>query len=213
MIGETTAPDSWWRRNRLGLALLVPALVLALAAGSSRVQEYWWDRGFHDRAPVVDGVAALVDRYDDGRLRYPVEALYSVASFEPVRVTLSDGAPLPDGLRAWRLRLDVEADPDISLVGCQVAVVDTQGDLHHESDSGLSLAAVSSSTSCVPAETPGPKARFGSTDQPRLTAGESPRPGRFTTDTTFVLPTEATPESVRLWYFLPRYVELSVDSG
>lgn len=208
-----TAPASWWRRNRLGLALLPVALAVALAAGSSRVQEYWWDCGFHEPASVRDGVAELVDEYDDGHLAYPIEARYSVASFAPVDIALSSGDPLPAGLRAWRLRLDVEADPSVALRGCSVAVLDTAGALHASDDARLDLDLPIGDSACVPADAAGPRVEFGSTSAPRVPAGEPARPRRFTTDTVLVLPAEAEPEAVRLWYFLPRYVELPVDGA
>ncbi|MFO6454045.1 MULTISPECIES: hypothetical protein [unclassified Aeromicrobium] len=204
---------TWWQRNRWGLVALPLALVLALAAGSSRLQDYWWAKGFHSPAPVESSQAHLVDEYDDGHLRYPIEARYALDTFEPADdVTLIGGDPLPDGVRAWRLRLDVSADPDVSLVGCTVAVVDAAGNLHGESDSGLPVDGARFS-SCVPNATPGPQAELGSTAPPRLREGDEPRLAAFTTETLFVLPAEAEPTAVRLWYFLPRYVELPVDGS
>ncbi|WP_286928135.1 MULTISPECIES: hypothetical protein [Aeromicrobium] len=204
---------TWWQRNRWGLVALPVALALALAAGSSRLHDYWWTRGFHSPVPVSSGQAHLVDEYDDGHLRYPIEARYAVDAFEPADdLTLLGGDPLPDGVRAWRLRLDVTADPDVSLAGCTVAVVDTEGNLHGESDSALVVDGPQFS-SCVPRDTPGPQATYGSTEPPSLREGDDPRPEQFTTDTVFVLPEEAEPAAVRLWYFLPRYVELPVDGS
>jgi len=204
---------TWWRRNRWGLAALPLALVLALGAGSSRLHDYWWTRGFHSAAPVESGRAHLVDEYDDGHLRYPIEAHYAVDSFAPADdVTLIGGDPLPGGLRAWRLSLAVSADPDVALEGCTVAIVDTRGNLHQTSDSRLPVDGPEFAD-CVPRATPGPQPDFGSTAAPRLREGDDPRPAEFTTDTVFVLPDEAEPASVRLWYFLPRYVELPVDGS
>lgn len=209
----TAQTSSWWRRNRWGMMLLPVALVVALAAGSSRIHAYWWVRGFHAQAPVTDGVASLTDEYDDGHLRYPIEARFRVASFAPAPdVTLDNDDPLPDGLRAWRLRFAVEADPDIVLSGCSVAVVDSAGNVIREDDSGLGLNQFNVSR-CVPEDTPGPGVDVGSTDPPKLDDGESPRPRTFTTDTVFVLPEESTPRAVRLWYFLPNYVELPVSGS
>ncbi|GAA3529841.1 hypothetical protein AFL01nite_00610 [Aeromicrobium flavum] len=203
----------WWRRNRWGLVALPLALVLALAAGSSRLHEYWWKRGFHEQAPVSSGVATLTDEYDDGYLRYPIEARYSVASFRPADdVTLYGGDPLPSGVRAWRLSLAVEADPDVALSGCTVALVDTAGNRHGATDSGLDVDAPRLA-SCVPESTPGPRTTYGSTAPPAVPDGEDPRPPTYRTDTVFVLPAEAVPAAVRLWYALPRYVELPVDAS
>lgn len=203
---------TWWRRNRWGLVALPVVLVLALAAGSSRVHDYWWVRGFHQPAPVTSGVASLVDEYDDGRLSYPIEARYSIASFGPAdEVTLRRGEPLPAGVRAWRLELAVEADPDMVLSGCQLAVVDAEGNRHTADDSGLDLETPSSP--CVPSDTRGPQPMPGSTAAPVLPTGEAPRPERYTTETVFVLPEEAVPATVRVWHLLPRYVELPVEAS
>ncbi|MBC9225488.1 hypothetical protein GL325_04040 [Aeromicrobium sp. 636] len=202
---------TWWQRNRIGLLALPLALALALAAGSSRLHDYWWTHGFHDPVPVSGGAASLVDQYDDGHLRYPIEAEYSVASFVPAEdLRLLGGDPLPDGVRAWRLSLAVEADPDTVLTGCTVAIVDTAGSLHRESDAGMTLDGSRFST-CVPADTPGPQPEFGSAAAPRLLEEDDVRPPTFTTDTVFLLPQEAVPAAVRLWYSLPRHVELPLE--
>jgi hypothetical protein len=204
---------TWWQRNRWGLVALPLALVLALAAGGSRLHEYWWNRGFHQMAPVSSGVATLTDEYDDGVLRHPIEARYSVNSFPPADdLTRRRGEPLPAGLRAWRLSLAVEADPAVALTGCTVAIVDTSGNRHHPSDAGLDID-VSPLSTCVPESTPGPQTTFGSAAPPALRPGEDPRPPAYRTDTVFVLPQEAVPAAVRLWYALPRYVELPVDAS
>src|SRR5690606_13533967 len=103
-----------------------------------------------------------------------------------------------------------EADPDVALSGCTVALVDTAGNRHGATDSGLDVDAPRLA-SCVPESTPGPRATYGSTAPPVVPDGEDPRPSRYRTDTVFVLPDEAVPAAVRLWYALPSYVELPVD--
>lgn len=200
---------TWWRRNHWGLIALPLLLALALAAGSSRVHDYWWLRGFHDRVQVTDGVASLVDEYDDGHLQYPIEARYSLSSFDPADITLIDGDPLPPGVRAWQVRLHVEADPDMSLSGCQVALVDSEGNQFGKQDSGLLIS--SGFDDCVPSDRPGPQPEFGSTAPPKLGEGQEPRPAEYDTSSVFVLPEESDPAAIRLWYFLPTYVELPLN--
>ena len=57
------ARQTWWRRERIAVALLPVVIVGALAASSSRVEQYWWQKGFHEQASLSDsGVARIVSR-------------------------------------------------------------------------------------------------------------------------------------------------------
>lgn len=204
---------TWWRRERIGLVLLPVALIAAMAASSSRIHEYWWDRGFHDAAPrSAQGVVSIADEYDDGFLRYPIEADISLLSAEPVTELPGAYRParVPTGSRLWEVRLQWDADPSVSLTGCSVALVEDDR-LFVARTLDFDAGAPTAVEACVPDETPGPKPVLGSTAAPAVTAGESPRPQRWTTRTYVVAPTDAEPESVRVWWLLPTYAELPLS--
>lgn len=207
----TPGPDTWWRRNRLALGLLPVVTVLALAASSSRVEPFWWDAGFHARAEVTDATAHLVDTYDDGVLQYSIEARYRLAGVRPARPAELADSPLPEGLAAWAVTLEVEADPESVLVGCTVGLVDTDGALYRADDAVLLAGTSWGQSRCVPEDAPGPRYRPFSTAPPERPPGTPRRPSDYTVTTVVATPEDVEIDAVRVWYGLPTYVELPVD--
>ena len=129
----TTSRVGWWRRNRVGLALLPVALVAALAGNAQRLQTLWWEADLRSpQRPDASGVVRFVDEYDDGHHVYPITPELSVVSVERASTLPGyDGSPepvtLPSDAMLWKVRLHVEADPSAILVGCDLALVDEQG--------------------------------------------------------------------------------------
>jgi hypothetical protein len=201
------------RRQWTAVLLLPLAVVVAVAGSSMYVQEYWWKRGFHQAAPVAsDGSVTITDEYDDGFLRYPIEATVRLQSARQVTELPGAFAPaeLPDGAALWELRLAWRADPDVSLFGCQVALFDTAGVQYVPDQLTYAPGAPVPSHDCVPDETPGPEPQVGSDAPPALAPGEDPRPTSWSTRVYVLTADDATPETVRVWWFLPRYGELPV---
>jgi len=206
--------QSWWRRERIAILLLPVVLVAAIAATSSRVDEYWWQRGFHEQAPRdASGVVSIDDRYDDGFLRYPIRADVSLVSAEPVTAVPGAYKPmrLPTGARLWEVRLSWSADPDVSLTGCTIALVDADGNRYDIDRLSFESGAVTTVETCVPDETPGPRPKPGSTAPPATAPGEAPRPGSWSTRSYLVVPEDVEPTAVRVWWLLPTYAELPLD--
>lgn len=203
--------STWWRRQRLAVMLLPLILMAAVAASSMYVHDYWWVRGFHSAAPVAaDGSVTISDEYDDGYLRYPIRATVRLEGAE--RVTELPGAfkpmELPSGAALWEVRLAWDADPDVSLSGCQVALLDRDGSRFDSGTLGFDAGAPLPIYECVPDDTPGPKAKIGSTSPPAVEEGQDPRPQKYLTKVYVLTSSAARPESVRVWWYLPRYADL-----
>lgn len=206
--------QSWWRRERRAIVLLPLVAAAALAASSSRVDEYWWQRGFHDEVPRdAQGVVRVVDEYDDGYLRYPIRADISLISARPVTKLADAFKPmqLPTGARLWEVHLRWKADPDVSLTGCSIALVDAAGNRYDIDRTSFDAGAVTPAQTCVPDDTPGPRPQPGETKLPPVPAGELPRPETYETRAYILTPTDAEPTAVRVWWRLPTYAELPLD--
>lgn len=202
---------SWWRRQRVALIALPFIVVASVAASSMYLQEFWWNRGFHDAAPVsARGVASVSDEYDDGYQSYPIRAEVRLESAE--RISQIPGAyqpmELPEGAVLWEVRLAWKADPDTVLTGCQVALHDTDGSIYLSGRGSFDAGAPLPVQSCLPDETPGPRIQVGTVAPPALEEGEGPRPASWSTRVYVLTPEDARPDEVRIWWFLPTYAAL-----
>lgn len=206
--------QSWWRRERIAIVLLPVVLVAAVAATSSRVDEYWWQKGFHEQAPRDDrGVVSVDVDFDDGFLKYPIRADISLVSAE--RVTEVPGAyqamRLPTGASLWEVRLRWKADPDVSLTGCSIALVDDDGNRYDIDPTSFDPGAVTSVQTCVPDDAPGPQPQPLSAEPPTNPPGAAERPASYETRAYIVVPEDVEPTAVRVWWLLPTYAELPLD--
>lgn len=210
---------AWLRSNRTALLLLPVAVITAVLASSSRIDDYWWSKGLHDGATAdSSGVAHFKDEYDDGYLTYPIAADISLRSVEPVTtIENSLGKPepvtVPEGGMLWRVSLAFKADPGVVLWGCKLAIVDSKGTRYDAESRQFQTLGATPIHTCVPDETPGPKPKVGSAARPAVAEGESPRPPAYDTVTYVVTPEGVKPESVRVWWIPPKYAELSVDDA
>ena len=182
------------RRNRKALLLLPVAVIAAVLASSSRIDDYWWSKGLHDAAEAnSSGVVHFSDEYDDGYLSYPIAADIALQTVEPVTTIESHlGKPepvkVPEGAMVWRVGLRIKADPDVVLIGCQVAILDDKGTRYDAESRQFDSLGSRPIHQCVPDETPGPRAKIGSTAAPKVAEGESPRPRDYDTVTYVVTP-------------------------
>lgn len=205
----------WWRRERRAL-LLLPIALMAIGVGAgSRVDEYWWARGFHEKASVEDGWAQIVDEYDDSHLRYPIRAEFTVDSIRPIEVVpgSTDNPVVANGGQLWEATLTWKADPDVALIGCNIALFDRDGVQYNADGDGWDSDDYSFNDKCLPDATVGPRPQLGSTEKPKIMEGDDPRPSSWEKTVYVVMKSGAVPTSVRVWYFLPRYAELPVDAG
>ncbi|MDO9379600.1 MAG: hypothetical protein Q7T56_12195 [Nocardioidaceae bacterium] len=207
----------WLRRNRWGLVLVLPLVVVALLASSSRLLVYWWDPGFHEGATAgADGVVSFAGEYDDGFQQYPVEADLRLDGVTKVDAVTGGARPgpvtVPDGAQLWRVDLHVEADPDIALGGCNLALVDDAGTRWVSSTLSAYTTAEVGTFPCVPTDAIGPRPVIGVKGaKPEVPAGEPERPPAYDTQAYVLTPDDARPTAVRMWWILPAYAELPID--
>lgn len=209
---------TWWRRNRWALIALPFVMVGALAASSSLVKPWWYEKGFHAGTVSTTDTVTFSDPYDDGFLRYDREftaKLTGVASF--TRRELAGDPPIPGavsmpaGTRAWGVGLEFTADPDIVLTGCSVGVVGDDGRLYVLGRYLDAAQPVTNIQECVPDDTPGPAVTFGETEVTSPDP-EHARPGTWKKYVFGVLPRGVEPRAVRIWWMPPRYAEIPVSS-
>ncbi len=206
-----TRLGTWARRNRWGLALLPIAAVAVLAASSDRLDAYYLMAN-PIRASVAEPGQAITFQTQavdaDGSHDLAVEL--SLAGTTPTsELWGGDSIDLPDGARLVRVDLALAAPPESILLGCQMAVVDTEGrryDYQHLPIGGGSQPV----SPCVPEDTPGPRPSLGALGGGGLAPDEEPRPERWSVGPVFVVPEDAEIEAVLVWWNLPDYAELRV---
>lgn len=150
-------PPGWWRRNRWGLVALPVTVVAALAAGSYRVETYWWlekprDLQHAERGEWVTFSAAQYDRTGD----VPFTVRVRLDGVRPADAPFGADDPLepPAGVRAVAVDLSLAAAPDVPLTGCELVVRDASGTEYGYESASPSITQASSP--CVPPEARGP---------------------------------------------------------
>lgn len=200
---------SWWKRNRLWLALVVPLLALALAASSFRLFTLYlpWQWS----APIASdtSVGTLKQRYLelDGVER-DREVRVEVVSLEPRESV--DGLVAVDGATLWRIELELTAAPDQFLEFCDIELSDAAGTRYDfrssvvpEDPDGFNPPPFA--LRCVPEDAPGPTLAPFSDE-----VIESPvdRPRTWTTEALIAVPNGVTPTAVRVGWQQPEYLVL-----
>ncbi len=207
---------TWWRRNRVGVVLAPLALVLAAAGNASRLDDYWWSRDLHQAVrPADGGTVAVRTAYDDGTLRYPIEADVSLTSLTRVTSVTADGrsqaVTLPDGSALWRVVMHWAADPSIVLSGCQIGIEGVDGRFWERRypdlvDAGSTTLPFSP---CVPDDTPGPSVKLDLSGVQPAKPGDE-RPATYDVTVYVLTSADATPAEVRVWWLPPTYAALPV---
>lgn len=201
---------TWWRRNRLWLALLLPLLLLALSASAYRWANLYRPWHWSERVWPRAATGTLHQTYvgSDGQ-QYRRDVTVTVDGVTPVNVW-EDGAAAP-GARLWRVDLHLAAPPDQPLNGCEILLVDVAGHRYRAGGPGMVAADPDerfwsgTATTCVPEETPGPDWSAFTLSQP-----EVPRPAAWDYATAAVMPPDAEPVGVIVRWGMPTYLELEV---
>ncbi len=210
---------SWLRGNRIALLLLPIALITALLASSSRIEDYWWGKGLHHAFKAdSSGVAHFKDAYDDGYLTYPIAADISLPRWSrSPRSTTAWGSrnrsrclrARCSGVWSWGSR-----PIRTSCSGGATSRSSTPTARRYDAESRqFHSFGATPIYSCVPDDTPGPKPVIGSTAKPKVADGESPRPRAYEAETYVVTPKGVKPDNVRVWWIPPKYAELPVDEA
>ncbi|MCM0638439.1 hypothetical protein [Cellulomonas wangsupingiae] len=207
------APPSpgWWRRNRWALVALPVVLALALAASGDRVRTLWWQ---HDlRVPATagaDGTVAFRQRVaDGGGGTLPIDVRVRLEDVSDA-TSLPEDMELPPGTRAVQVDLALEADPDVVLLLCRLAVRDAQGTRYEYVANAWG--ASQAFAPCVPADAPGPWPPMGDLDE-ALSDPEAPaRPRTWSTSPVVVVPQDVEVADVVLWWQMPQHLVLEVPA-
>lgn len=197
--------QSWLRRNRWGLILVIPAFALAMLASSFRFFSIYlpW------QADYGREVAEVVISSEESGIEHPSGAVYE-ATLQMISLTKINSVADPEswndamltaapGGQLWRLNMVVRADPAMVLVDCTVSLMDTQG-RHFTTGPGKLSDGVPTpaynADLCVPQGNVGPS---GDLLNEYLPADEGyERPGRYRKEFYFVLPLDAEPSHVRI---------------
>lgn len=207
---------SWLRRNRVGLALLPIAAAAAFAANGARIALNWYPNDFHvPMTPDRSGVVQVVDGVENGDIRYPIRpkvSLVSVDQTETVSQTV-DGraapATIPPGTTLWRVVIHIEADPNMVLRNCQLALTDGNS-VWNSAVRSYATKALQPTSPCQPGVKAGPKYEDAATGP--VVDAEDVRPAAFDAVSYVVTPSNVRPTEVRLWWNLPRYAALPITS-
>lgn len=206
------APEqSFLRRNRLGLVLLVPALALALGTTAMHYATV-----YRPSAPTSAHAAGA-----DGWSRMDVRLSPSGVDVHRVvaaRITAQEdlGAveevSLP-GTHIVRLEIEFEAPSDSPLVSCGWRILGTDGDLYTpfavgQPGGGSEENAALEQRSCVPESTPGPGYGFGDETVVEDPFAEGPRPQTWTRAVLVSVPDGVDVSAVRIGWEPPDYLEL-----
>jgi hypothetical protein len=202
----------WGLRNLWGLLALPLATAAALVASSDRVQLYFWEEGLRRPTSGPSGQwVSFQDSYTDSNGDHQRLVRVRLDTVRPTTTPWLSSSPLqlPPGTRALAVTLSLEADPNLPLSVCSLAIRDADGNRY---DYLRAFGGMDQPTSpCVPSDAPGPNAamgEFGGGADPE----DKPRPARWTVSPVIVLPAGVTPTEVDLWWEMPKYVSLAIPS-
>lgn len=216
--------SGWWRANRRWLLVLPVALLVAVALSSGRLVRYWLPEQRYDAVTGTGSTVHYEETYVDAggeKLREVTIELLAVAPADTIDPGDDLGGEvdvlgrLPEETRLWAVDLSYTADPDVVLNDCTVALVDDDGREHTSNVterlfSVTSLLPFPAYGGCVPQEAPGPSFVLGLGIDEEY-AGQ-PRPASFEVRTYVLMPDDAVPETLRVWWGrgLPRFAQLDL---
>lgn len=208
----TPAP-SWWARNRLWVLLLVPLLLVALAATAFRLQRLYlpWDW----TRPHTTSTSTL-------RFEQDVRLSASTTRHRSVGITVVNvipvrqfqGAVAASGATLHAVTLELTAEPDVILDLCDIALLGPDGTEYGRTagqldDPSKKFSSKSSVLDCVPPDAPGPTwDPFGN----KLVPGEVERPRTWRVETRVAVPEGVRPDRVVVRWQTPDYAVLRVPS-
>jgi hypothetical protein len=134
----------WWRRHRWWLAALPIALVLAVASAGYRVNDLWYENGWHREVAAVDQGRFVTTRhtvyvFDSKPKQVGLRMrLGRMATVPEMRDGLGYDLKLPKDMVSLGLRLDFRAVQGKPAPYCTAYVVDSGGNRYEveELDSG-----------------------------------------------------------------------------
>ena len=199
-------PSRWW------VAAVPVAVATMLAASGYRVPVFWYQSGQHHEIASGDAGEWVVVRERTSDAHGDLTRAYSgrltgLGGADTAYVARSDGFTLADGMVARTVDLEFRAEPDQTLKGCALTLVDDRGRQYrvgHVED-----AIGPKTTVCVPEETPGPGvAVLPSMVRGALPEEEQPRPREWSASPAIAAPRDARFVELRISFEDPDYVTL-----
>jgi hypothetical protein len=183
----------WWRRNRWGIAAVVPLLAAAM----------WFSPDDSFRTLRDEHLEEVVAPGDDGWASYRGARL-RLTGFGPAELSDEDGQPFRvPGLTAWQSTITIEAgaDPE-ALSGCRIELEDAAGRRYLESPQALGSASGPGGGGLYAADCVAPL------DE----SGDHHLPGPFEVVGYFLLPESIDPVALRISQYVRTsdYVRLDV---
>ncbi|MFV0462847.1 MAG: hypothetical protein ACK5MP_06605 [Nostocoides sp.] len=206
---------TWWRRNRWGVILVLPALALAVIASAYRLQLFWWDYAPHQATPGLLGQPVTFREHEDSD-RYPYDLDLTMTVTQVARVERPEGTirpwtwPTPSGAGWWRVDLHMVVDPTTPLAGCQLRLVDAGGAWTSYENTFPGAQNTLPSLPCAPQGTPGP---WSASPADLAEAAKEPRPASYDVPVYFLTAADFQPREVWLWFSTPRYIAVSIPTG
>ena len=187
----------WLRRNRWWLLALPVALALALASAAYRVNDFWFENGWHRvDATVEQGqfvtTRATVYSFDEKPTPADLRVrLGSVSSSAMLQDSLGSELPMPAGAVAVQVRLDFRAVKGKPAPYCTVFVVDDEGNRY-------AVTAIDGGTNPCP--------------PPGFSYGDTTAPERWSRTVSAAVPKDVTVREVRLGITWPDYVRMTLTN-
>lgn len=202
-------PD-WLRANRWWILALPFALALMLAASAYRVNTFWWENGFHDETGRAEPGKPLevVNHFKDGvgeTTRTFSVTFTGLSEVDEIPIKDELPIPTPDGMTAYKVHLDFEADPMQDMNNCVVSLLDTE-DNHYRLE--MSGPPTGQSNNCVPLDTPGPRQPLFKEEKRGQLEGTQPRPRKWSVEPILLVKEGAKLTEARVAFQWPEYVVL-----
>ena len=210
----TTLDGRWRTRNRWAAVGLPVALLAALGASSDRVTDYFWTADLRQPQHADAGEwLDFSDSYTDDDGEHPLDVRLRLGSVRPTTTGWGgEGGDVdldvPDGSVALAVTLQVEADPDLPLSGCMLALRGDDGTRYGYLPSFGD--AYMPGSPCVPPDSPGPFPSVGEFDD-ILNDDRVARPASWTVEPVVVVPRGTEITDVLIWWERPAYASLAVD--
>lgn len=200
---------SWWQRNRIWLALLVPLLAAAIASSSWAWFTLYRPFTYHQPQRAVDGTVHLVQPTVSTGHHYTIDVTMHLDGMDLAAPSNADGWMAAPGQQLWRSTIAFEAAPDLPLTSCTVTVLDAEGREYLPNIGvweGRNGSKNQLERDCVPQDAPGPALIMGKI----LPDMGDPRPARWTSERLWSLPAGVMPDRIRVAWTEPAYAEFDV---
>ena len=199
------ASPTWWRRNRLALAALLPMLALAVGASSFRYATIYRPTTFSQGQISSTASQHFVASESFGEVTIRRDVTISLISIATDRAGSVTAAP---GTTVHVVELAFAAAPEVPLTQCVIELLDADGRVYGTAGGKVMTGTARDATAhpeCTPPGAPGPQLDLDGTVLPP--AG-NPRPTSWPVTATFAMPAGVTPVAVRVHWGPPHFAQL-----